>query len=285
MLGWMLLLPCVVLLAVFAVYPFAKTIMLAFTNTAGYSRDEAIRFSLTNVKQMIRDRYFWESFGNTIWFAAITVALQTLVGLLLALLANRVFRGQWLARAAILLPWAMPPSVAAMAWRWMADYSYGLINDVLRRLSLSQAGVYFLGEAAYARWSLVALAVWKVSSFMSLLILAGLQSIPQELYEAASMDGAGKVRSFFSITLPLIRSTVLVAMLLRALQAVQVFDLPFALTDGGPGNATETMAMYIYKSAFIKVKPGLASAQSTVLLCLSVVMALAYLVATSREEG
>lgn len=282
-LGAWLLAPCLVLLAVFAVYPVGRTIVTAFAKTQGFDLAGGLHFTLDNFRRTIANNYFWDSVRNTLYFVFFSVLLQTAFGVLLALLANRAFRGQGLARAALLLPWAMPPAVAAMAWRWMAHDSYGVFNDLLHRAAITDGTTYWLGVPSLAMWTLILLAVWKVSSFMGLLILAGLQSIPDELYEAASIDGAGGFRAFVRVTLPLLRPTILVAMLLRALQAIQVFDLPYALTDGGPGNATEMLGMFIYRTSFIGQNAGLASSQSLIMLAISMLMAVAYFILTARE--
>lgn len=282
-LGIWLLAPCLILLAVFAVYPVGRTIVMAFTKTQGFDLAGGFHFTLDNFSRTIANNYFWDSVRNTLYFVFFSVLLQTLFGILLALLANRAFKGQGLARAALLLPWAMPPAVAAMAWRWMSHDSYGVFNDLLHRASITDGTTYWLGVPSLAMWMLILLAVWKVSSFMGLLILAGLQSIPDELFEAASIDGAGGFRAFLKVTLPLLRPTILVAMLLRALQAIQVFDLPYALTDGGPGNATEMMGMFIYRTSFIGQNAGLASSQSLIMLAISMAMAIVYFILTAKE--
>ena len=283
-LGMGLLAPCLILLAVFAVYPVGRTIVMAFGETQGFDLAEGgFQFTLENFRQAVSSNYFWDSVRNTMYFVFFSVLLQTLVGILLALLANKAFKGQGLARAALLLPWAMPPAVAAMAWRWMSHDTYGVFNDLLRRAAITDGTTYWLGEPTLAMWMLIILAVWKVSSFMGLLILAGLQSIPDELYEAASIDGAGGFRAFMRVTLPLLRPTILVAMLLRALQAIQVFDLPYALTDGGPGNATEMMGMFIYRTSFIGQKAGVASAQSLIMLFISMILAMVYFILNAKE--
>lgn len=283
-LGMGLLAPCLILLAAFAIYPVGRTIVMAFAETQGFDLAAGgFQFTLENFKEAVSSNYFWDSVRNTMYFVFFSVLLQTIVGILLALLANKAFKGQGLARAALLLPWAMPPAVAAMAWRWMSHDTYGVFNDLLRRAAITDGTTYWLGEPALAMWMLIILAVWKVSSFMGLLILAGLQSIPDELYEAASIDGAGGFRAFMRVTMPLLRPTILVAMLLRALQAIQVFDLPYALTDGGPGNATEMMGMFIYRTSFIGQKAGVASAQSLIMLFISMILAMVYFILSAKE--
>lgn len=280
-LGYFLLTPCILFLAIFAVYPLFHTIKMSFTHFEMFGM--AGGFTFNNFMDTFRDKYFWDSLGVTLFFVVTSVVFQTLFGFVLAFLANKSFKGQGLARVALLLPWAMPPVVAAMAWRWMANDSFGLFNDILTRVGLSDGHTVWLGIPKLAMFCLVTLAVWKVSSFMGLLILAGLQAISEELYEAADLDGAGKVKRFFHITLPLLKPTLAVAVLLRTLQAVQVFDLPYTLTGGGPGNATETLGIFIYRSSFSKMDWGGASAQSVILLAISIVITIIYFKLTRQE--
>ncbi len=282
-LGWILISPCLLFLAVFAIFPVIQTLVMAFQSHAELSLGSG--YTLDNFATTLKDQYFWESLWVTVVFVVVTVFFQTLFGLVLAVLANKTFKGQGLARASLLLPWAMPPVIAAMAWRWMANDSYGVFNDLLCRFGLTDGKTVWLGDPQLASFALMALAVWKVSSFMGLLILAGLQSIPDDLYEAASIDGAGKLKGFLDITLPLLKPTILVAVLLRTLQALQVFDLPYALTGGGPGNATETLGIFIYRSSFVKLEWATASAQAVLLMIISILITIVYFRMSRRERA
>lgn len=281
--AFLLLLPCLIFLSVFAVYPVGRTIQLAFAETGRFGVTKISGYTLANILETVREASFWASVGRTALFVVTTVAAQTLLGLVLALVANKKFRAQGLARAGLLLPWATPPIVAATAWKWMCHDRYGLFNAILGGLGLTDGRTVWLASPRLAMLALILLAVWKVSSFMALLILAGLQSIPDDIYEAAAIDGASGVRTFFAITLPLVKPTILVAMLLRALQAIQVFDLPYALTDGGPGTSTEMLAMYIYRSGFISLNFGLASAQALMMLLLSLVLVATYFAVAPKD--
>jgi multiple sugar transport system permease protein len=215
---------------------------------------------LENYADVLGDRRFWGAMGHTLWFAVASVSLELVLGCVLALAMNRTFRGRALVRASILIPWAIPTVVAALVWRFMFEGLEGwLTHDVLA-------------------WVPVILAdVWKTTPFVALLLLAGLQGIDPALYEAARIDGASPWRQFRFVTLPLLAPAILVALIFRTLDAFRVFDLIYVLTGGGPGTATEPIALYTFNSLMHNLRFGYGSALSVLVFLVTFALALGYI--------
>jgi multiple sugar transport system permease protein len=220
------------------------------------------------------DGRFWNSFSITMVILVLSVVGSFVVGLPLALLANVESRLRWLGRVALLLPWAMPRVFAGLTFAWLFQNQYGVINDVLRHLGIQ--GPLWLARVGPAIAAVNMTIVWKTSSFVGLILLAGLQSIDASLYEAAVVDGANGWQRFWRITLPLLRPSIAVALIFRTLTAIQTFDIPFAMTRGGPGRSLETLGVYIYNST-LSLNIGYAAALSVVLFVISLAVTLVYL--------
>ena len=231
--------------------------------------------TLENFAQMLRDARFHAALANTLLFALFTVTGSFLVGLPLALLANVETRWRWLVRVALLLPWAMPQVFTALMFGWMFNSDYGVVNDVLGRLGLGQP--LWLIRPDYAVAALVVAIVWKTSSFVALILLGGLQGIPAELGEAARVDGATPAQAFWRVTFPLLRPAIAVALIFRTLSALQLFDVPFAMTQGGPGRATETLGIYAYRVTLQFLDFGYGAALSLGLFAVSLAITVFYL--------
>jgi multiple sugar transport system permease protein len=195
---------------------------------------------------MAVDGRFWQSMSNTVIFTVISVILELFLGLGIALALNQPFRGRGIVRTIALLPWALPTALIATAWTWIFNDQFGVWNDILLRLGVIETGVNWLGDPNWVLWTVIAADVWKTTPFVSILLLAGLQSIPQDLYEAHAMDGASAWQSFYRITLPLLMPQILIAALFRFAQTFGIFDLIQVMTGGGPGGATEMVSIYIY---------------------------------------
>jgi multiple sugar transport system permease protein len=202
----------------------------------------------------------------------VSVGIEFLLGLSFALLLNLNFRFRNFARASVILPWALPTAVMAMAWRWIYHDIYGVANDILLRLGIIREAVAWLGKSPLAMHAAIFSDAWKTTSFMALMLLAGLQSIPQELYAAASIDGAGGWARFRYVTLPLLRPVIILSLLFRSLQAFAVFDLIWVLTQGGPGGTTETLSVYLYSYTFRYLNLGYGSALSVAIFALSLII-------------
>jgi multiple sugar transport system permease protein len=224
---------------------------------------------------MLTTPRFWSAVSNTLIFTGVTVPIELVIGMGLALALNRSYRGRGLVRLAVLFPWALPTALNALIWRWMYNSDFGIFNSVLLQSGLIRSPIDWLGKIPMAMLSMMIVAVWKTSSFMALILLSGLQTIPDELYEAGIVDGASGWSGFRRITLPLLRPTIMVALLLRSMDAIRAFELPFNLTDGGPVNSTETLSLYAYKLLFQHVDFNMGAAsvllQFVVILSLSLV--------------
>jgi multiple sugar transport system permease protein len=271
-----LLTPCVCFLAVFAFYPIFNALWTSLHAIRLDRPETGFPFiGFGNFGRAFADADARHAVGVTLQYVLVTVSAQFLIGLGIALVIHKTVRGEGFVRAAALLPWTLPPALAGQMWRWLFNDA-GVINDVLRRTGAASAPIVWLGTPHLAFFAVSAAATWGAGSYMALILLAALQNIPDELYEASSLDGASSRRAFFAITLPMLRPAILVALVLRTLQALQAFDLPFAMTSGGPGNATETFALYIYKNTFEFLDFGYGAALSVVLLAMALAFALTY---------
>jgi multiple sugar transport system permease protein len=196
-----------------------------------------------NYRALFSDPRFFSALGHTLYFTVVSVTLELLIGLPIALLLRRTFRGRALVRAAILVPWALPSVVSARMWAWLLNPDYGLVTRLLPGTDHD-----FLGMPGSAMIAAIVADVWRSTPFVTILLLAGLAAIPDEIYRAARVDGARPWRIFVSITLPLLRPAIIVTTLFRSLDALRVFDTIFVLTGGGPANTTETLSIYAYKT-------------------------------------
>ncbi|SDC10470.1 multiple sugar transport system permease protein [Terribacillus halophilus] len=219
---------------------------------------------LKNYTSYLGDGRTWTAMLNTLLFTVVTVGVELIIGMLVALLINRVFIGRGLVRAAVLVPWAIPTAVAAMMWTFLFDGQSGIMAHYMAQFGLIDDPGTLLSTGAGGMFSVMFADIWKTTPYMALLLLAGLQTIPRSMYEAAEVDGANKIQQFFSITLPMIRSAILVAVLFRALDAFRVFDLIYVLTGGGPANSTESISVYAYKLLFEQQNFGAGSALSVI---------------------
>ena len=282
-LGALLLAPAAILLAVVIGYPVLRLIYTSFLDLSLTSGVPARFAGLSNFRAMIDDPVFWEATWNTILITLITVPGALIVGLALALLANLPFQVRWPVRLSLLIPWALPLSFAGLIFAWFFHSEYGVVNDVLRRFGVS--GVIWFNSPRLAFAAICIAITWKASSFMAMIILAGLQTIPRSLYEAADVDGAGPVRKFFEITLPLLKPTIAVALIFRTITALQTFDIPYMMTGGGPGTSTATLAMYIHQNTVSFLDLGYGSALAVVMFILSMAVTALYLRMIRGSEG
>ncbi len=271
----MLLAPAAILLTLIIVYPVGRLVYTSFFSLSLTSGLPAEFIGFENYVAMFDDPVFWETTWNTVLITLITVPGALFVGLGLALLANLPFTMQWPMRLSLLIPWALPLSFAGLIFAWFFHYEYGVVNDVLNRLGFE--GVIWFNSPNWAFAAICLTIIWKTSSFMALMILAGLQTIPKSLYEAADVDGAGKVRQFFEITLPLLKPSIVVALIFRTITALQTFDIPFMMTGGGPGTSTTTLAMYIHQNTVSFLDLGYGSALAVMMFALSMCVTAVYL--------
>jgi multiple sugar transport system permease protein len=272
-----LILPCLLFLTVFAIYPILNAF---WTGLHALRLDQphlGMPFvGLRNFAKAVGDAGARHAMRVTLLYTVATVTAQFVLGLAIALIINRMQRGRNVVRAAALLPWTMAPVLAGQMWRWLFNDQAGVINDLLNRAGLVQGQIIWLGVPALAFFAVTVAATWGAASYMALILLAGLTGIPDELYEAASLDGASPVGAFFAVTLPLLRNAIMVSLVLRTLGALQALDLPFAMTAGGPGSATETFALFIYKNTFQFLDFGYGAALSVILVVIALAFAGTY---------
>lgn len=284
MLGALLLLPAALLLLVIVVYPIA-TLFWTSLHSVDQANPQAGEqwVGFANYLRAFDDARFWHSALQTVIYIVVTVPGALLVGLGLALLANQPFKVQWPVRLSLLLPWALPLVFAGLIFRWFFEYQTGIVNDILVRIGIDPLS--WLSDPTLATIAICIAIVWKASSFMALMLLAGLQTIPKSLYEAAEVDGATKWQQFVEITLPMLRPAIFVALIFRTITAIQTFDIPYAMTGGGPGDSTETLAMYIHKTTLDFLDFGYGSALAALMFVLSMVATSGYLRYTRRSAG
>lgn len=208
---------------------------------------------------LIKDTRFWKALGHTLIFTVISVGIELVLGMLLALIMNKAMKGIGLVRTVALIPWAIPTAVSAMIWSYLYDGSYGIVSFLFNKLGIINSQSAMLLTSHGAMSAAIIADVWKTTPYMALLLLAGLQVIDRGLYESSAIDGAGPVVTFFKITLPLVKPNLLVALLFRTLDAFRVYDLIAILTGGGPGNGTESLSIYAYKLMFDQSNYGYSS--------------------------
>lgn len=264
-LAWTLVLPALATILLIALFPLAWTLWESL-----HVHDLRMPWrgrpfvGLANYLEALADRRFWGALWHTAIFTVGSVVLELVLGLVLALALHRAYRGRGLVRAAVLVPWAIPTVVAALLWQFMFDSQAGIANAVLIDMGLmSEPFPWFIHTTA--AWAPIILAdVWKMTPFVALLLLAGLQNIDHSIYEAARIDGASPWQQFVHVTLPLLKPAMLVALIFRTLDAFRVFDLIYVMTGGGPGTATEPIALYTFNSLLQNLRFGYGSALSVI---------------------
>lgn len=269
----------IVTLAVVAAWPLLRTLYFSLTDATLLDIEYHEFIGLLNFRYLATDPDWWRAVWNTLFFATVSVSIETVLGMAIALTLNARMRGRGMLRAAMLIPWAIPTVVSAQMWGWMLHDQYGVINEMLLSLGLISQPWAWTADPALAMWAVIAVDVWKTTPFMALLILAALQILPKEVYEAAKIDGLGPVRTFFSITLPLIRPALMVAIIFRGLDALRVFDLMYVLT--GNSRATASMSVYARQQLVDFQDVGFGSAAATFLF-LIVALVTAVLITAGR---
>lgn len=279
-LAWVLVAPALLTVAGVAIFPLLWTVWESL-----HVHDLRMPWrgrpfvGLANYLEALGDGRFWGAMLHTAIFTVASVSLQLVLGLILAMILQKAYRGRGLVRVAVLLPWAMPTVVVALLWRFLFQSEAGGVNALLSGVGLMDPEHPFVWFThAVAAWVPVVLAdVWKMTPFVTLLLLAGLQGIPDSLYEAARVDGATRWQQFRYITLPLLKPAILVALIFRTLDAFRVFDLIYVLTGGGPGTSTEPVALYAFNQLLQNLRFGYGSAVSVLIFGVTFLLALFYL--------
>jgi multiple sugar transport system permease protein len=277
--------PVAALLLIFVIYPVIRTIGLSFFHKSlatGFASEFA---GLANFARAVTDSRFIASLWITFIFTAISVALEFGFGLLLALASESVQKAQGAVRVILLIPWTLPTAVIAVLWAWMLNDQYGGVNAVLLRSGVIDSAVTWLGKPTTAMMAIVVADVWKTTPFVFLILLAGLQNIPRELYDAIEVDGGGAWAKLRYVTWPHLLPFTFVALIFRIIQAFAVFDLVWVMTGGGPGGSTETVSIYTYRTfmRYLDFGYGAALAVTTVVI-LGIIAAVLYRAVVTRYE-
>jgi len=273
-LAWFLITPSVLVVLIIIAYPTIQVFVYSFMK---YKLDGVTPPSFVgwdNYGFVLTDPDWWSAVINTLVFTVVSVVVESVLGLAVAMVANSKFKGRTLLRVAILVPWAIPTVVSSKVWQWMVNDIYGVVNIVLADLHIIPQKIAWLATPATALPVIIAVDVWKATPFMALLLLAGLQLIPKDLYEAGSIDGASKVRQFWAITLPLVTPTLLVALVFRTLDALRVFDIFYVMVGGKGG--LETMAVYNQQQLVSFLDAGVGSATSVIILIVIMLFVILY---------
>jgi multiple sugar transport system permease protein len=266
--------PLILTAVVFILIPVIGTIITSLFRDVTFLPAKFL--GVENYKRLFTDQFFRQSMRFTFLFVMVTTALEISIGLVFALVLNEIKRGKGILLASILIPWAIPVSISSRVWEMIYNYDYGILNFLMLRTGIFTLPVNWLGSSAGAFFSLVLADVWKTTPFVTIIILAGLATIPLELYYQSMIDGANFVRRFFDVTLPLLKPFLIVALLFRTIDAIRVFDIVYVLTGGGPGGSTAPLSLYAYKY-YLTGDFGYGSAVSVIVFAAAALLAIVYI--------
>ncbi|MCW3474080.1 carbohydrate ABC transporter permease [Limobrevibacterium gyesilva] len=284
-LPWLLLAPALAATVLLVLAPVMETLWLSLHDVILYRPRSRPFVGLANYLALLDDPAFWESLGNSVIWVIAAVSLQFLLGLGAALLLNRQFAWRGIARALVIVPWALPSVIIGLVWTWMLDFNLGILNQVGVRLGLLDAPVAWLARPDTAMAAVILAVVWQGFPFFTVTLLAGLQGIPREHYEAAAIDGAGRFASFRHVTLPGLAPVIATALLLRMIWVANSLDLILVMTGGGPGTATQTLPLYAFLRAWSGANYGYGSALAVVLTLMLLSVVVTYAVRSARERS
>lgn len=277
-LATVLLLPAAIVVFGLVTWPILRTVWLSFHQMLSPMPGVATPFvGFKNFHNALTDSSLLDSFRRTVYFTVLSTALEMSLGLILGLLMSQKIRGRWLLRAAVLLPWALPTVVNATMWRYIFNADYGPLNALLTQLGVIESYKPWLGTPNVALHMVIFADVWKNSSIIAFFVMAGLTTIPGDVLEAAKVDGANALRTFFSIMLPLLKPVLIVAMVLRTIEAFKVFDIVYIMTRGGPAGGTTSIALYSYQMAFSNQNFGYGSSLALLIVVVTFSLALFYM--------
>lgn len=279
--AWFFNLPLVLFTVAFILIPVGGTFVTSLYREVTFLPESFV--GLKNYGRLFSDLHFWQAVRFTLLFVLVSVALEFGLGLIFALLLNETLPGRGLLRVIVLIPWAIPIAVSARVWELVYNYAFGLFNFLIQQLGLSDSPVNWLGSSAGAFVAIVFSDVWKTTPFMTIILLSGLSTIPQDLYHQAKVDGTHFMQRFFYIQLPLLRPVMVVALLFRTIDAIRIFDLIYVLTGGGPGGATTSLSLYAF-CYYVSGDFGYASCISLIVFLLAGLLAVGYLRAGRFRE-
>ena len=283
--GWLLLTPVLSVMAVVTLYPLLRTVWLSFTDASlpvGRVPPQWIGFE--NYAYVLTDPDFLDALIRTLHFTLGSVGGELVLGVLVGLLLNQKFRGRALVRSIVILPWALPTIVNAMLWRLIYNPEYGSLNAFLTEIGLLDQYRSWLGDPHIVMNMVILADVWKNYAIVALVVLAALQTIPNELYEAMRIDGAGVWSRFWRLTVPGILGPLTVAMVLRLIDAFRVFDIIFVMTRGGPADATKTLSFFVYQESFAFLRAGSGASYAVLVAIMSAILIAAYIFLLKRQD-
>ena len=279
-----LLAPAVIVVFGIIVYPMIQTAIYSVTDVQSAMQTSAPFVGLGNYAHAVNDPDFWASLGRTLYFTVVSTAVELLLGLGIAGLLNARIHGRWLLRTIVVIPWAVPTVVSGALWKGIFNAQYGSLNALLSQLGLISDYKIWLGTPFLALNMVMVADVWKTVPVVAFMLLAGLSSIPGEVYEAARIDRAGPLRTLWSITLPLLLPSISIVLVLRIIEAFKVFDVIYAMTRGGPADGTMTIAYFTYTTAFSNQQYGIGSALSYLIVIAIAFLSAIYLRALRRSD-
>jgi multiple sugar transport system permease protein len=266
--------PLILLALIFVIIPVIGALSSSLFRDVTFLPAKFIWFE--NYTRLFSDGHFWQSFEFTFLFVVVSVSIELILGLIFAAALNEKLWGRGFYRAALLIPWAIPIAISSRLWQLIYNYDYGVLNYLILKLGISSVPVNWLGTPLGAFISILAADVWKTTPFLTIILLAGLSAIPNELYQQARIDGANFVRRFFSVTLPVLRPVLIVAVLFRTIDAVRIFDIIYVLTGGGPGGSTTPLSLYAYRY-YLTGDFGYGSAVSVIVFISVSILAILYI--------
>jgi trehalose/maltose transport system permease protein len=289
--AWLFLTPMLIILALVAAWPLIRTIWLSFTDANLLHLEQAKWVGLENfldkrdgrLTGLLADPLWWKAVKNTLLFTLATVTIETTLGFIVAMVLHQAFPGRALVRAAVLVPWAIPTVVSAKMWSWMMNDQFGILNHMMLSVGLIHKPLAWTADPDLLMSAIVMVDVWKTTPFMALLILAALQMLPKECYEAAQVDGVHPLKVFWKVTLPLVKPALMVAIIFRALDAIRIFDLVYVLT--GTREESMTMSVYARQELIEFQNVGYGSAASTLLFFLVALLTVIYVVVGRVKLG
>lgn len=283
--AWVLLAPMLLMMFLLTAWPLFRTIWLSFTDAALIGGGEGPAWiGLENYLYALTDPDFQASIGRTLYFTVASVLIEGVIGVLVALLLNQRFYGRNVLRVLVILPWALPTIVNAMMWRLNFNPEYGSINALLTQLGLLDHYRSWLGTPDSALNAVMLADIWKNYPLVTLLVLAAMQSIPEDLYEAARLDGASAWRRFRAITLPAIAGPLSVALVLRTIDAFKIFDIIYVMTRGGPVDSTKTLSFFVYQESFSYLRAGSGAAYAILMTLMCSVLIAVYMLMLLRQR-
>jgi len=281
--GYLLITPIMVWMSAIVFFPLVRAIYNSFLNIEFIGQKGSF-IGWRNYIQILGESEFRSAFIRTLIWTGGNVVLQTILAFLAGLILDLEFKGQKFIRIWILLPWVIPVIVLAMMFRWMLDPSLGVVNYVLQKINIISSPIPFLGSVDYAMITAILVNTWRWFPFYAIMILAALQTVPMQLYEAAKIDGASSFQQYCHITLPLISPVLVVVVLICSLWAVNVFDMLWLLTMGGPGNITQTLPIFIYQKGFQEYRLSQAATAAVIFFIFLLIYGMMYLRTLSPEE-